>query len=57
MPGLDRGGLFKNYEVRKVQTSSADIAKMDALSLNYWVPKFVLIVWMLIIKGTAKVLC
>ena len=40
---LDRGGLFKDYElIHKVIARSADIAAMDALSLNYWLPKFVM---------------
>ena len=54
---VDCGGLFKDYELNKVQASSADIAERNALSLNYWVSKFVLILWMPMIKGTGKVLC
>ena len=42
-------------ELYKVQALSADIAEMDALSLNNWVSKFVLILSMLITKGTPKV--
>ena len=37
MPVLDCGGLFYAYELHKVQALSADIAEMDALSLNCWV--------------------
>ena len=49
---LDCHGLFKDC-----QAFRADIAEMDALSLNYWLSKFVLILWTLILRGTAKVLC
>jgi len=38
---LDCGGLFKDYDLHKVTALSADIAGMDALSLNYWLSKFV----------------
>ena len=31
---LDCGGLFKDYELHKVQALHTDIAEMDALSLN-----------------------
>ena len=41
VPVLDCGGLFKDYDLHKVTTLSADIAGMDALSLNYWLSKFV----------------
>ena len=39
---LDCGGLFKDYDLHKVTALSADIAGMDALSLNYWLSKFVM---------------
>ena len=57
MPALDCGGLFKDYKLLKVPALSADIAEMDALSLNYWVSKFVLIFERYMIKGTGEVLC
>ena len=42
VPVLDCGGLFKDYDLHKVTSLSADIAGMDALSLNYWLSKFVM---------------
>ena len=43
VPVLDCGGLFKDYDLHKVTgTLSADITGMDALSLNYWLLKFVM---------------
>ena len=42
VPVLDCGGLFKDYNLHKVTALSADIARMDALSLNYWLSKFVM---------------
>ena len=39
---LDCGGLFKDYYLHKVTALSADIAEMDALSLNYWLSKFMM---------------
>ena len=42
VPELDCGGLFKDYDLHKVTVLSADIAGMDALSLNYWLSKFVM---------------
>ena len=41
-PVLDCGGLFKDYDLHKVTAVSVDIAGMDALSLNYWLSKFVM---------------
>ena len=41
-PVLDCGGLFKDYDLHKITALSADIAGMDALSLNYWLSKFVM---------------
>ncbi|KAL9962198.1 hypothetical protein ACROYT_G031280 [Oculina patagonica] len=38
----DCGGLFKDYDLHKVTAVSADIAGMDALSLNYWLSKYVM---------------
>ena len=42
VPELDCDGLFKDYDLHKVTVLSADIAGMDALSLNYWLSKFVM---------------
>ena len=42
MPVLDPGGLFKDYDLHKVATVSTGIKEMDALSLNYWLTKFVM---------------
>jgi len=42
VPVLDCGGLFKDYDLHKVTALSADIAGMDALSLKYWLSKFVM---------------
>ena len=42
VPVLDCGCLFKDYELLKFEAVSADIAEMDALSLNYWFSKFVM---------------
>ena len=39
---LDCGGLFKDYDLHKVTAVSADLAGMDALSLNFWLSKFVM---------------
>ena len=39
---LDPGGLFKDYDLHKVATLSTGIEEMDALSLNYWLSKFVM---------------
>ena len=57
VPVLDSGVVFKEYEFHKVQALSAHIAEMDALSLNYWVSKFVLTFWTVMRKCTANVLC
>ena len=32
---LDSGGLFKDYELHKVNTVSCEVEDMDAISLNY----------------------
>ena len=42
VPVLDCGGVFKDYDLHKVTALRADIAEMDALSLNYWLSKFVM---------------
>ena len=42
VPVVDFGGLFKDCDLHKVTALSADIAGMDALSLNYWLSKFVM---------------
>ena len=43
VPVLDCGGLFKDYDLHKVTALSEDIAaEMDALSLKYWLSKFVM---------------
>ena len=42
VPVLDCGGLFKDYDFHEVTALRADIAGMDALSLNYWLSKFVM---------------
>ena len=39
---LDCCGLFKDYYLHKNTALSADIAGMDALSLTYWLSKFVM---------------
>ena len=54
MPVLDCGELFKHHELHMVQALRADIAEMDDLPLNYWVFKFVLILWTLMIKVLRK---
>ena len=41
VPVLDCGGLFKDYDLHKVTALSA-MSGMDALSLNYWLSKFVM---------------
>ena len=43
VPILDPGGLFKDYELPKVNPVSCEIEDhMDAISLNYWLTKFVM---------------
>ncbi|XP_068708500.1 uncharacterized protein [Montipora foliosa] len=41
VPILDPGGLFKDYELYKVTPVSCEIEDMDAISLIYWLTKFV----------------
>ena len=42
MPVLNPGGLFKSYDLQKVAKLYSGIKEMDALSLNYWLSKFVI---------------
>ena len=42
VPILDPSGLFKDYELHKVTPVSCEIEDMDAISLNYWLTKFVM---------------
>ena len=42
VPILDPGGLFKDYEYHKVTPVSCEIKDMVAISLNYWLTKFVM---------------
>ena len=44
VPILDFGGLFKDYELHKVNPVSCEIEDMDAISLNYWLTKFLMVV-------------
>ena len=39
---LDPSALFKDYELHKVTPVSCEIEDMDAISLNYWLTKFVM---------------
>ncbi|XP_068723066.1 uncharacterized protein [Montipora capricornis] len=38
---LEPGGLFKEYNLHKVQSLEIPLLQMDALSVNYWLTKFV----------------
>ena len=38
---LEPGGLFKEYDLHKVQSSEISLVQMDALSVNYWLMNFV----------------
>ena len=38
---LEPGGLFKEYDLHKVQSLEIPLLQMDALSVNYWLTKFV----------------
>ena len=42
VPILDLGGLFKDYELHKVNPVSCEIEDMDAISHNHWLTKFVM---------------
>ena len=39
---IDPGGLFKGYDLHKVAQFSTSIEEMDAVTLNYWLSKFVM---------------
>ena len=39
---LDPGGLFKGYDLHKVAQLFTSIGEMDAVTLNYWLSKFVM---------------
>ena len=41
-PVLDPGGLFKGYDLHKVSQLSTSIEEIDAMTLNYWLSKFVM---------------
>jgi hypothetical protein len=38
---IEPGGLFKDYELYKVQPLDVHVVDMDALSANYWLTKFI----------------
>ena len=40
-PIIEVGEVFKEYELDKVQPLTRPITEMDALTLNYWLSKFV----------------
>ena len=40
-PILEVAGVFKEYELWKVQPLTVPVTDMDALTLNYWFSKFV----------------
>ena len=42
VPVLDPGGLFRDYDLHNFASVSTGIEEMDALSLNYWLSKFVM---------------
>ena len=42
VPILGPGGLFKDYELHKVNPVSSEMEDMDAITLNYWLTKFVM---------------
>ena len=41
-PVLDPGGLFEGCDLHKVTQLSTSIEEMDAVTLNYWLSKFVM---------------
>ena len=41
-PVLDPGGLYKGYKLHKVAQLSTSVEEMDAVTLNYWLSKFVI---------------
>ena len=40
--GITLWWSLQDYDLHKITALSADIAGMDALSLNYWLSKFVM---------------
>ena len=38
---LDPGGMFKEYDLQRVQSLEEKLEDLDSLSLNYWLTKFV----------------
>ena len=42
VPILEPGGLFKDYELHKNNPVSSEMEDMDAITLNYWLTKFVM---------------
>ena len=40
-PIVEVGGVFKEYELNKFQSLTRPLTEMDALTLNYWLSKFV----------------
>ena len=38
---LEPGGLFKNFDLHKVQSFDVPFLEMDVLCLNYWLAKFI----------------
>ena len=41
-PVLDPGGLFKGYDLHKVTQLSTSTEEIDAVTLSYWLSKFVM---------------
>ena len=41
-PVLDPGGLFKGYDLHKVTQLSTSTEEIDAVTLSYWISKFVM---------------
>ena len=41
-PVLDPGRLFKGYDLHKVTQLSTSTEEIDAVTLNYWLSKFVM---------------
>ena len=41
-PVLDPGGLFNGCDLHKIAQLSTSIEEMDAVTLNYWLSKFVM---------------
>ena len=39
---LDKGGLFNGYDLHKVPQLSTSVKEVDAVTLNYWLSKFVM---------------